>query len=390
MSNDPKERKFDDSTPSTGSEESRNSKEEAQHHFEADLPKTPRKESRRGGFGADFVPRRESAGGRESVRQEGSAALEGTTPTTTETTTVKKKSEEFRLGHFDKQFEIRRLGLLLLLLVPLTLFSFFPALKEMVWEWYTKVDYRHGFFVIPLVTLFLYLRADTYPGTRYGVAWIGLIPIALCCWIRWFAAEQYMDGLDQWSMLLWFFGVVWFFYGTRVFLWALPSLSFLVFMFPLPFRIENILRQQLQQYAAQLGAILLQLMGEPAIPIKNTIRLSTEELSVEAACSGIRFLISILAIAFATILVMRRPWWQNIIIVLIAAPLALFVNAARIAMTGIMLLHFRGFLESITPDGQNPSVIADDIAGIVMIFVAFGVFFAFLYYMSKVFRRVEI
>lgn len=382
MSNDPQEHKFDDPVTPTPPEES-------PHHFEADLPKAPRKESRRGGFGADFVPRRDTPT-RENARPREASRAEEPASTNVERNVEREAREVLPSPRFDKQFEWMRLGLLLLILVPLTVFAFFPSLKEMVWEWYTKIDYGHGFFVVPLVALFLYLRADTYPGTRYGVAWLGLIPIALCCWIRWFAAEQYMDGLDQWSMLLWLFGIVWFFYGTRVFLWALPSLSFLVFMFPLPFRFESMLRGQLQLYAAQFGAFLLQLMGEPAIPIKSTIRLSTEELSVEAACSGIRFLISILAIAFATILLMRRPWWQNIIIVLIAIPLALFVNAARIAMTGILILHFPGFLESITPAGQQPGAMADGIAGIVMIFVAIGIFFAFLYYLSKVFKKVEI
>jgi exosortase len=161
-------------------------------------------------------------------------------------------------------------------------------------------------------------------------------------------------------------------------------------MFQLPYRFEVLLRHNLQQFAAQFAAVLLQIVGEPAIPIKNTIRLSTMELAVEQACSGIRFLISIFAISFATILLIKRPWWQNIFILGIAVPIALFVNAARIATTGILLLDFSGFIESITPENRNPAVIADEIAGIFMIFVAFGIFIVFIFYLGKVFRKVEI
>jgi exosortase len=275
-------------------------------------------------------------------------------------------------------------------MLPLSIFAYLPALREIVYAWYTQLDYGHGFFVLPLVVLFLYLRLDTYPGTRYRLTWIGLFPILICGIMRFYAANQYMDTLDQWSLLFWILGIVWFFYGNRVFFWALPSLLFLVFIFQLPWSFEVLLRNHLQQFAAQFAAVLLQIVGEPAIPIKNTIRLSTMELAVEQACSGIRFLISIFAISFATILLIKKPWWQNIAILGIAIPIALFVNAARIATTGILLLDFDGFIKSITPENRNPAVIADEIAGIFMIFVAFGIFIAFVFYLGKVFRKVEI
>jgi exosortase len=161
-------------------------------------------------------------------------------------------------------------------------------------------------------------------------------------------------------------------------------------MFPLPYRFEVLLRGRLQEIAAQFAAGILQILGEPAIAIKNTIRLGSQELAVEQACSGIRFLISILAIAFGAVLLMKRPWWQNIFVILIAVPLAIFVNAARIAMTGILLIHFYGILEKITPSGQKPEIFADGLSGITMIFVAIIIFFSFLWYLGRVFRRVEI
>lgn len=295
-----------------------------------------------------------------------------------------------RVRFIDKPFETMRLLVLALVFLPLTLYAYWPALSDMAHKWLTNVDYGHGFFVLPLVAFFLYIRTDTYPGTRYGLAWMGLLPILICCLMRYQASHQYLESMEQWSLLFWVVGLVWFFYGHRVFLWALPSLSFMVFMFPLPWRFEILMRQQLQQLAAQLGAGILQILGETAIALGNTVRLSSHELSVADACSGIRFLISIVTIAFAAILLMRRPWWQNVFVLAVAVPLALFVNAARIAMTGILLEHFQGFLEAVTPAEQRISVVADNIAGITMIFVAAALFVGFLLYLGKVFRRVEI
>jgi len=192
------------------------------------------------------------------------------------------------------------------------------------------------------------------------------------------------------AIWFWILGVVWFFYGWRVFLWALPSLFFLIFMFQLPWTIDTFMRRELQLFAAQFAAVLLQMIGVAAIPITNTIRLSTTELGVEAACSGLRFLMSIFAIAFATVLLMRRPWWQNILILAIAAPLALFVNAVRIAITGVLLEYHYDKVAAWAAEGQSVGVVADDFAGKITIVFALGLFALFVWYLGKVFRRVEI
>ncbi|MDR2754214.1 MAG: exosortase/archaeosortase family protein [Planctomycetaceae bacterium] len=368
--------------------------EESPHHFDAEIPNSPKKKIRHGNFSTGFTPRRETSSvpPKKDFGANENPANTTTEPPTTNSTIPQTNTEFpiFARPVIDKSFERVRFLALCVVMLPLSIFAFFPSLSNIVYAWYTQLDYGHGFFVIPLVALFLYLRLDTYPGTHYRLTWIGLFPILICLIMRFYAANQYMETLDQWSLIFWILGVVWFFYGNRVFFWALPSLLFLIFMFQLPYRFEVLLRHNLQQFAAQFAAVLLQIMGETAIPVKNTIQLSTMELAVEQACSGIRFLISILAISFATILLIKRPWWQNIFILAIAAPIALFVNAARIAMTGILLLYFSGFINNITPEHRNPAVIADEIAGIFMIFVAFGIFIASVFYLGKVFRKVEI
>ncbi|MDR1925804.1 MAG: exosortase/archaeosortase family protein [Planctomycetaceae bacterium] len=308
-----------------------------------------------------------------------------TEQTTKQSAAVIKK----QLLPIDVSFEQMRLILLLALLLPLTIYSYFPALTGIVGSWINKVDYSHGFFVIPLVALFLYSRFDSYPGTQYKLCWFGLIPISICLFMRYQGANYYADALEEWSLLFWVLGIVWFFYGTRVFLWALPSLLFLAFMFQLPFRYEVLMKHNLQAYAAQLAAAMLNLLNEPAIPMNNIIRIKGEELSVEAACSGIRFLISVFAISFAAVLFMKKPWWQNIFVILIAAPLAMFVNAARITMTGILILHHRVFLANFVPP-ERVSAFADEVSGYTMIVVVAVIFLLFLLFIDKVFKQVKI
>jgi len=290
----------------------------------------------------------------------------------------------------DGPFEVVRLILLAAILAPLCVWASFPAWESMVYEWWHTDDYSHGFIVIPATMLFLYLRLETYPGTRHKLDWVGLFPILLYGAARIVAGLQYITPLDAYAIWFWIAGVVWFFYGWRVFLWALPSLGFLVFMFQLPWTVDVLMKNHLQLFAAQFGATILQIVGVTAVPIKNTIRLATMELGVEQACSGLRFLMSIFAIAFAAILLLRRPWWQNILMLVAAAPLALFVNAVRIAITGILLENYYDMVANWTAEGEKVSAAADAFAGKIAIALALGLFALFIWYLGKIFRRVEI
>lgn len=274
--------------------------------------------------------------------------------------------------------------------------------------WWKHVDYGHGFFVIPLVVMFLYLRLDDYPGTKKELTWIGLLPLVLCFLMRYQSAQQSMNTLDLWSIFFWTTGIVWLFYGTRVLVWALPSLLFLWFMFPLPFSFDVFLRQEMQRLAAQLAATLLFFFAEPAMASGNTIRLSSALLEVERACSGLRFLISILCWACCVVLLMRRPWWQNAIVLISAIPLALFVNASRIAITGMLIVRYSFLVKPFVKTSAFPveaandplqydllfqkqlSIVADEMSGYAMIVVAIGIFVAGLWFLGKVFRRVDI
>lgn len=290
----------------------------------------------------------------------------------------------------DASFEWMRLLLLAIVMIPLCIWASYPSWASIVYEWYYSDDYSHGFIVIPATLFFLYMRRDSYPGTRCQLDWVGLSPILLYGVMRIFAGLRYLEALDAAAIWFWIISIVWFFYGWRVFVWALPSLCFLVFMFQLPWRFDVLMRNHLQYFAAHFAALLLQLVGEAAIPIKNTIRLSTTELGVEAACSGLRFLMSVFAIAFAAVLLMRRPWWQNVLILAIAAPLALFVNAVRIAVTGILLVHFSDLVSTWAGEAQSVGVAADAFAGKVAIALALGLFALFVWFLGKIFKQVEI
>ena len=182
-------------------------------------------------------------------------------------------------------------------------------LAGLVHAWNSEPDYSHGFFVAPLAILFLWARREQFPGDGRRQSWTsvaGLGLIAASVAVRAIGAHFYLDALDGWSILPWVAGVVLLLAGWKVFWWSLPSIAFLWFMVPLPFRVERWLSLPLQGAATKLSCWILQALGQPALAEGHTIILGDNQLEVEQACSGLRIFVGIVALAFVYAILMRR------------------------------------------------------------------------------------
>ena len=51
-----------------------------------------------------------------------------------------------------------------------------------------------------------------------------------------------------------------------------------------------------------------------------TIHLGEHQLEVEQACSGLRIFMGIVALAFAYVIIVRRPWWEKALLLVQPGP----------------------------------------------------------------------
>ena len=77
------------------------------------------------------------------------------------------------------------------------------------------------------------------------------------------------------------------------------------------------------------------------------------QLEVAEACSGLRSMVSFIMLSFLFAYLLDKYWFKRTIIVLLAIPLALFVNIIRVTCTGILAHHYgdkvaRGFLHDFS------------------------------------------
>ncbi len=257
------------------------------------------------------------------------------------------------------------------------LWSYLPTIHALVGTWTREPDYSHGFLVVPLALVFLWARRDRYPGRSDRYRACGWLLIAVGLAMRWCGARYYLEALDGWSIAVWLGGIVCVLAGGPVLWWALPSLAFLLLAVPLPFRAERAFSLPLQHIACEFSSWILQMIGEPALAMGNTIVIGDARLEVEQACSGLRIFVGIAALAYAYVMLVRRSWWESCILMAAVAPIAVIANAFRIVITAFMYQHI-----SVEAGKQ----FAHDAAGWAMIVLAALLFGLLLWYLKWLVR----
>jgi exosortase len=221
------------------------------------------------------------------------------------------------------------------LLCGLCLWSYWPNLALMSQRWSAEPAYSHG-YLVPLFSVFLlWARRERLNGASPQFTWWGLGLIGVGCLIRLSTALVFFDWLDSASLVVCLAGVVALVGGRQAFMWAWPPIAFLLFMIPLPYRLETALAQPLQTAATLCSTYVIQTLGLPATHEGNIICLPGGKLGVAQACSGLSMLMNFFALATAFVMIIRRPLVDKLIILASAAPIAVVSNVARITVTGL-------------------------------------------------------
>ncbi|MCS5636115.1 MAG: exosortase/archaeosortase family protein [Myxococcota bacterium] len=221
-------------------------------------------------------------------------------------------------------------------LVLLTI-TYIPILGSMVQHWRIVPDYSHGFLIVPLALIFAYekkfhLKAARIEGSWWGV---GLLTIGLGL----LALGQLGSLLSplRAGYVFSLMGFVLLFLGAEVFRLLLFPMCFLLLMVPLPQSLVNVVAFPLQLIAAKWAVSALQLIGVPVLLEGNIIHLASGDLFVAEACSGLRSLMALMTLGVVFAHFFRRDsLLQQLILIASTVPIAILVNALRVAVTGFL------------------------------------------------------
>jgi exosortase len=221
------------------------------------------------------------------------------------------------------------------------LYLYLPVLTGLVADWWDDPDYSHGFLVPLLAAYFVWDRRQKLATLMFQPSWwgIGILMLGLCMLVLGSIGGELF--LMRTSMIVVIAGLVLYHLGRKhLHILSFP-IAYLQLMIPLPAILLNTITLPLQLLAAKLSTSSLQLIGLPVYREGNVIFLPRITLEVVEACSGLRSLVSLLALAVVFAYLTQRQTWKRTVMVISAVPIALIANAFRIWGTGV-LAHFYG------------------------------------------------
>ena len=208
--------------------------------------------------------------------------------------------------------------------------------SALVSEWLTSADSSYGLALIAIAGVLAWRRRGAFASAHDPHA-----PPAAGLLLLLSGVLLYLTGalgadvfLTRVSMVMILIGVTCFLAGTRATRVMAAPLFFLLIAIPPPTLVVTALTLPLQIAASRIGETTLVAGGVPVVRDGNLLRLPSTTLEVAEACSGLRSLLSLGALAVLLSWATERSWPRRLLIVAAAVPIAVVVNGLRVAATG--------------------------------------------------------
>ncbi len=216
-----------------------------------------------------------------------------------------------------------------------------------------QADWGHT-LIIPFITgYFVYLKRETLLKVPFRTNWLGLLPIIVgagAYFFFWLGPDAFMHhNLQGAAVALTLFGIVLTFFGTRATGHLLFPLAYLaVFGQRISDRLMGLVTNEMQDIAAIGSYYVLILLGFTVEKLGNVLVVVDQAgvenpLNIAEACSGMRMLMAFLALGVFIAYTGLSRLWQQVALVLLAVPTAIFVNILRVVTLAWLSLYDTDF-----------------------------------------------
>lgn len=238
-------------------------------------------------------------------------------------------------------FSISRLLLLRILWIKIGLIliafavAFASVMSLLIITW-RRDDYSHG-FLIPFISIYLvWLK-------RMELKSIPIQPnIIMGTLIMFFSSLIYILGrmgsvvlVQTSSIIVMIPGMILMLLGKDYLKSLVFPLSYLVLMVPVFDIFMYEFHWPFQLISATLGAGLLTLFHIPVFQNLQYLELPNITLEVAESCSGVHFIVSIIAVGIPLAYFTQKEWWRRLGLILIAIVISILANSLRVALIGV-------------------------------------------------------
>lgn len=176
-------------------------------------------------------------------------------------------------------------------------FCFFPVLSGLISVWIRSEQDSHGLLVIPVSAYMVWRERRRLADVPLKASNLGFFFLALALLTYLLAFYAGVITLASVSMVLSVAGVIVYALGFRIFMQVLFPWFLLFFMIPVPAQIYAEVTIPLQLLVSKMSVWIVGNLGLPIYREGNVIYLPGLTLEVVQACSGMRYMVSLLVLA---------------------------------------------------------------------------------------------
>jgi len=212
---------------------------------------------------------------------------------------------------------------------------FHNVITKLVADWHANENYSHGFLIVPIAIYFAWERRADFARAPIRPSWLGaalVIASVLVLAAGVLGAELFLTRIAMLGVLA---GTILFLFGPAHLRVVAFPLGFLLLMVPLPAIVFNRIAFPLQLLASRAGEATLSALNIPVLREGNVIVLASTTLEVAEACSGIRSLVSLLALGIVYGYFTDPRGGVRLALAIATVPIAIAANAIRVAGTGV-------------------------------------------------------
>ena len=216
------------------------------------------------------------------------------------------------------------------------LWAYWPTLTDLWRVWLASDEYSAG-LLVPFLTLYV-LWARRGQGASLVAkpsVFGGLVLFLMAQAGRGFALYFMYSSAERLSLVLSIVALVVLLLGWQFLRKLAPVLLFLCLMLPWPNRVQAALALPLQRWATDSAVFCLELAGYEIVQDGNVIHIGDASVAVAEACNGLRMITAFFVISGLVVLLVKRAWWEKLIVLVSSLPIALLCNTLRLTITSI-------------------------------------------------------
>lgn len=217
------------------------------------------------------------------------------------------------------------------IIIGLILLIFSPIYSALLSRFGAEDSYYSHGYLVPFVSIYLVWRKKEQLKKieKKPCLW-GIAVLGCGLFVHLIGTLLNINVVSYMMIPVVIFGVVVYLFGVSVAKTVLFPIVFLVFMLPLPKVTIIGISFKMKLLAAKLSTVLANAIGVAAKNVGSKIYYKGGFLTVGDPCSGLRSLVSFLALGAVCTQFMKGKNWKKITLFISTVPIALFSNVLRI------------------------------------------------------------